>query len=121
MLLTRYTCGGIGIFKGPCASLVNLVSDYGGTAEEENEVVDAYNEFERYMRVPNVVSSTRIDTISWFTEEGIEKFKDCLETIIFYANIYLDCPVVIEHRELDEKPLYKDEYQVIFAKGEVRM
>lgn len=109
MILTRYTINGKGIFQ----ALQLLFNEVDMSVADEQELFDAEEVFERDMEVPDVCTTQK--TTSWFTENGVKEFKDALDTILYYADIYLEEKIKVEKRELEEQPLYQDYYQVVLA------
>ncbi len=106
--LTRYTYEGKGIFR----KLQKAFNNVDMPAPDEQELFDAEEEFERYLDVPDVCTQS-IPTKSYFTEEGLERFEYELDTICYYADLYLPHSVNKKTIDYDGKILYKDKYQVV--------
>ena len=107
--LTRYTCNGIGIFKR-----LNDFRSIDIPEEEEDELRDAENEFDNYLNIPDICWSKEIKTVSYFTEAGLERFSEDIDTILYDLDIYIG-PINKETTENTGNILYQDEYQVVLS------
>lgn len=109
MKLTRYTCKGIDIFRK-----LNDFRSINISEEEEDELCDAENEFDKYLSIPDICRSKAIKTVSYFTEAGLARFKEDIDTILYYLDIYIG-PINKETTENTGNILYQDEYQVVLS------
>ena len=81
--------------------------------QDEQDIWDAEERFEAEMEVPEICTDKNVQSTSWFTQEGIKWFQEALDTLVYYADIYLDSSIKIESIEYDGEPLYKDWCQVV--------
>ena len=82
---------------------------------DEQDLFDAEEVFERDMEVPEICTDKSQNATSWFTEEGIKEFEEALDTLCYYADIYLDEPIKVECIDYQGAPLYKDCFQAVLA------
>jgi len=109
MKLTRYTVDGKGIFR----ALLKMFNEVNMSATDEQDLFDAVEIFERDMEVPDICHDGITKTASWFTENGVKAFAEALDTISYYAELYLHKQIKVEFIEYDGVPLYKDYYQAV--------
>ena len=109
MTLTRYTYKGKGIFR----SLHKDFEKADMSVSDEQNLYDAEEVFDRYMEVPDICTDKIVQTRSYFTEEGLKEFRRALDTICYYADLYLEHPVKVKTIDYAGEILYKDYYQVV--------
>lgn len=111
MKLIRFTVDGKGIFR----VLPKMFEEADMPVQDEQELFDAEEVFERDLPIPEIFLEKGIRSTSWFTENGFNEFKDALETIAYYADLYLGEKLEKTVIEYDEETLYKDYFQVVLA------
>ncbi len=109
MLLTRYTCDGMGMFH----AIGTLVVNKDMSVADEQDVFDAEEYFSIHLEVPDIFPTSG-KTKSYFTEEGLRAFEEQIDTITYYLDMYL-APISVEKKEYDGVVLYEDPYQVVLA------
>ena len=111
MVLTRFTVEGKGIFR----ALQKLFDKADMSVADEQDLFDAEEVFERDLEVPDIYQNGVTKSTAWFTELGMKEFEEALDTILYYADLYLEAPIKKESMEYDGDVLYKDCYQVVLA------
>lgn len=103
----RITCENIGIYEYLKQYIFN---NYADPKEEWNKFL--YNECNTWLEKPEVYKDTESSYLSYFTEEGYQKFNENTFSVI--KNIIKDKDYKIDILNIDEeKIVYKDSYQIV--------
>lgn len=116
MRLTRYEFGGTGIFHA-----VEVLESMPLEKPDEEDLEWAKRQFDEYLEVPVMPVDKETGlfrrTRSYFTDKGLEAFKDALDILVSLFYMAEDAGLgelkVVEKNTASEEIFYEDENQVV--------